>query len=84
MIPGTAFGPSGEGHVRACYATSYEQLEEALEPDRPVRGAPPRRRSRDRRMIEPSHPGGPGGSADGGPRRKRAVGGPASGASRRS
>jgi aminotransferase len=30
VIPGTAFGPSGEGHVRACYATSYEQLEEAL------------------------------------------------------
>ena len=28
--PGGAFGPSGEGHVRACYATSYEQLEEAL------------------------------------------------------
>ena len=30
VIPGTAFGPSGAGHVRACYATSYEQLEEAL------------------------------------------------------
>jgi aminotransferase len=30
VIPGDAFGPSGEGHVRACYATSYEQLEEAL------------------------------------------------------
>ncbi len=30
VIPGTAFGPSGEGHVRACYATSYEQLEDAL------------------------------------------------------
>ena len=30
VIPGGAFGPSGEGHVRACYATSYEQLEEAL------------------------------------------------------
>ena len=29
-MPGDAFGPSGEGHVRACYATSYEQLEEAL------------------------------------------------------
>ena len=24
VIPGSAFGPSGEGHVRACYATSYE------------------------------------------------------------
>ncbi|HXR27256.1 MAG TPA: aminotransferase class I/II-fold pyridoxal phosphate-dependent enzyme, partial [Candidatus Baltobacteraceae bacterium] len=31
VIPGDAFGPSGEGHVRACYATSYEQLETALE-----------------------------------------------------
>ena len=30
VIPGAAFGPSGEGHVRACYATSYGQLEEAL------------------------------------------------------
>ena len=30
VIPGTAFGASGEGHVRACYATSHEQLEEAL------------------------------------------------------
>ena len=31
VVPGGAFGPSGEGHVRACYATSYEKLEEALE-----------------------------------------------------
>jgi aminotransferase len=30
VVPGTAFGPSGEGHVRMCYATSYEQLEEAV------------------------------------------------------
>ncbi len=30
VVPGSAFGPSGEGHVRACYATSYEGLEEAL------------------------------------------------------
>ena len=30
MVPGSAFGPSGEGHVRASYATSYEHLEEAL------------------------------------------------------
>ena len=30
VVPGSAFGPSGEGHVRMCYATSYEQLEEAL------------------------------------------------------
>ena len=39
----SAFGPSGAGHVRMCYATSYEQLEEALAPDRPVRGAGPPR-----------------------------------------
>jgi aminotransferase len=30
VVPGSAFGPSSEGHVRACYATSYEQLEDAL------------------------------------------------------
>jgi aminotransferase len=30
VVPGSAFGPSGEGHVRACYATAYEQLEESL------------------------------------------------------
>ena len=30
VVPGGAFGPSGEGHVRACYATSEEQLQEAL------------------------------------------------------
>jgi aminotransferase len=30
VIPGGAFGPSGAQHVRACYATSYERLEEAL------------------------------------------------------
>ncbi|HET7677526.1 MAG TPA: aminotransferase class I/II-fold pyridoxal phosphate-dependent enzyme [Candidatus Limnocylindrales bacterium] len=30
VVPGDAFGPSGEGHVRACYATAYDQLEEAL------------------------------------------------------
>lgn len=30
MVPGTAFGPGGEGHVRCSYATSYEKLEEAL------------------------------------------------------
>jgi aminotransferase len=29
-VPGSAFGPSGEGHVRATLATSYEDLEEAL------------------------------------------------------
>lgn len=31
MVPGTAFGDSGAGFVRACYATAYEQIEEALE-----------------------------------------------------
>jgi aminotransferase len=30
VVPGNAFGPSGEGHVRATLATAYEQLEEAL------------------------------------------------------
>jgi len=30
VVPGGAFGPSGEGHVRMCYATAYEELEEAL------------------------------------------------------
>jgi aminotransferase len=30
VVPGSAFGPSGAGHVRMCYATSYERLEEAL------------------------------------------------------
>ena len=30
VVPGSAFGPSGVGHVRMCYATSYERLEEAL------------------------------------------------------
>ena len=30
MVPGTAFGASGEGFMRASYATSYEKLEEAL------------------------------------------------------
>ena len=26
VVPGTAFGENGTGHVRACFATSYEQL----------------------------------------------------------
>lgn len=30
VIPGTAFGPTGEGYVRASLATSYERLEESL------------------------------------------------------
>lgn len=31
VIPGNAFGESGEGYVRACYAASLENLAEALE-----------------------------------------------------
>ena len=31
VIPGTAFGPGGEGFVRACYAASMKDLGEALE-----------------------------------------------------
>ncbi|PKM90408.1 MAG: aromatic amino acid aminotransferase [Firmicutes bacterium HGW-Firmicutes-12] len=30
MVPGTAFGECGEGFVRACYASSMEQITEAL------------------------------------------------------
>ncbi len=30
VVPGNAFGPGGEGYVRACYATAYEKIEEAL------------------------------------------------------
>jgi len=30
VVPGDAFGPSGAGHVRMCYAMSYQGLEEAL------------------------------------------------------
>jgi aminotransferase len=29
-VPGSAFGPSGAGHVRMCYATSHAELQEAL------------------------------------------------------
>jgi aminotransferase len=31
VVPGNAFGPSGEGHVRCSYATALPHLEEALE-----------------------------------------------------
>ena len=31
IVPGNAFGLGGEGFGRACYATSYDQLEEALD-----------------------------------------------------
>jgi len=30
VIPGSAFGESGRGHVRCCYATSLPQIEEAV------------------------------------------------------
>ena len=30
MVPGNSFGLGGEGHARACYATSHAQIEEAL------------------------------------------------------
>jgi len=30
VVPGTAFGPCGEGFVRCCYATSLSNIEEAL------------------------------------------------------
>ncbi len=31
VVPGDAFGPSGAGFVRACYATSMDNIERALE-----------------------------------------------------
>ncbi|CAN5773761.1 aminotransferase class I/II-fold pyridoxal phosphate-dependent enzyme [soil metagenome] len=31
VVPGSAFGPSGEGHVRMTLATGYDQLQQALE-----------------------------------------------------
>lgn len=31
VVPGTAFGANGKGHVRACFATSYEQIIEACD-----------------------------------------------------
>jgi aminotransferase len=31
LLPGTAFGANGEGYLRLSYATSMENLEEALE-----------------------------------------------------
>ncbi len=30
VVPGNAFGPGGNGFVRACYATEYGKIEEAL------------------------------------------------------
>ncbi|HCU56774.1 MAG TPA: pyridoxal phosphate-dependent aminotransferase, partial [Anaerolineaceae bacterium] len=31
VVPGSAFGDAGMGFVRCSYATSYEQIEKALE-----------------------------------------------------
>ncbi len=31
VVPGLAFGENGRGHVRACFATSYEQLVDACD-----------------------------------------------------
>jgi aminotransferase len=31
VVPGSAFGPSGAGHVRMCYATAYEQIVDAMD-----------------------------------------------------
>jgi aminotransferase len=30
VVPGNAFGDSGEGHIRCCYAASVKNIEEAL------------------------------------------------------
>jgi len=30
-VPGDAFGPSGEGHIRCCYATATDQIIEAMD-----------------------------------------------------
>ena len=30
LVPGSAFGPTGKGHVRVCYATPMDKIEEAL------------------------------------------------------
>ncbi len=31
VVPGSAFGKCGEGYIRCCYATSLQEIEEALE-----------------------------------------------------
>jgi aminotransferase len=31
VVPGSAFGPSGKGFVRICYATAFEKIEQALD-----------------------------------------------------
>jgi len=44
VIPGSAFGEAGAGHVRICYAQRYELLEEAMD--------------RMRRFVDRNRPGG--------------------------
>ena len=51
VVPGGAFGPSGEGHVRTCYATSDEQTRGGARPDRPVRLAAARTMTDAMRLI---------------------------------
>ena len=31
VVPGVAFGENGRGHVRACFATAFEQIVEACD-----------------------------------------------------
>jgi aminotransferase len=31
VVPGSAFGPSGEGFIRCSYAASYDKIEQAME-----------------------------------------------------
>jgi aspartate aminotransferase len=31
LAPGSAFGPSGEGYLRLCYASTPEKLHQAME-----------------------------------------------------
>lgn len=31
VVPGSAFGPAGEGHVRCCYATDLDKIQTAVE-----------------------------------------------------
>ena len=51
VVPGGAFGPSGEGHVRACYATSYGGTGGSAPADRRVRRPEPGLTVRRRRRL---------------------------------
>ncbi len=31
VVPGTAFGPDGEGYIRISYATSLEQIQKGMD-----------------------------------------------------